>query len=67
MTDKLPATNGEAKTRTPRNNESITKGALALDLNDRVALCKALKTSIENEVTALKTQAENATKAAENL
>lgn len=64
---EIKATNGETKTRTPRNAEQITKGALALDLTERVELCKALKHSINMEVSALNTQAENAKKAAELL
>lgn len=62
-----PATNGEAKTRTPRSLDAISKGALALELTDRIKLCKELRASIDHEVEALKTQAENATKAAEQL
>jgi hypothetical protein len=36
--------------RTPRNIDSITAGALKLSLQDKVALWKALKESIEAEV-----------------
>lgn len=61
MTD-IKATNGEAKTRTPRNLESITKGALALDLQDRAKLRDLLIESVSMEVSALKQQAENAEK-----
>lgn len=40
----------EKKTRTPRTVESITAGALALQLEDQIFLCKKLKESITNEV-----------------
>ena len=40
----------ERKTRTPRNYDSILKGAMSLKLNEKVALVKALKESINAEV-----------------
>ena len=54
----------EKKVRTPRNLDSIRAGALKLELQDRVQLAKDLKASIDNEVTALQAQAENAKKIA---
>lgn len=50
--------------RTPRTYESIEKGALALGLQERVTLSKALNASIAKEVSDLKVQAENAAKIA---
>ena len=50
----------EKKTRTPRNAETITKGALALTLFERAALRDELVKSINNEVATLKLQAEQA-------
>lgn len=43
----------EKQPRTPRNYESIEKGALALELKERVALRDKLTTSIEEEITKL--------------
>lgn len=54
----------EKKTRTPRNLESITKGALALELADRVELKKSLEKSIDAEVAYLQQKAEEAAKIA---
>ena len=48
------------KTRTPKNAESITKGALALPLQERVDLVTALEDSIQAEVDALKDAAAKA-------
>lgn len=50
----------ETKKRTPRDFESISKGALSLPLADRVALKKELDKSISDEVTNLKAAAEQA-------
>jgi hypothetical protein len=52
------------KTRTPKNAESITKGALALPLQERVDLVEALRTSIDLEVEGLKAAADQAEKIA---
>ena len=52
------------KPRTPRNTESVTKGALALPLQERVDLVEALRTSIDLEVEGLKTAADQAEKIA---
>lgn len=54
----------EKKTRTPRNSETITKGALALTLAERVALVSKLKDSIADEVRAARVAAEEAEKIA---
>ena len=48
------------KTRTPKNADSITKGALALPLQERVDLVKALEDSIQTEVAMLKEAAAKA-------
>ncbi len=48
------------KTRTPRNYESIKKGALDLPLAERVDLRNELKASIEKEVKDLQDQAAKA-------
>ena len=48
------------KTRTPKNAESITKGALALPLQERADLVTALEDSIQAEVDALKDAAAKA-------
>lgn len=40
----------EKKSRTPRNYESIEKGALELELKERVELKKRLSESIDTEV-----------------
>ena len=48
------------KTRTTKNAESITKGALALPLQERVDLVTALEDSIQAEVDALKDAAAKA-------
>lgn len=50
----------EKAKRTPRDSESITKGAISLPLQERVDLVKALQKSITDEVTSLKTQADTA-------
>ena len=55
------------KTRTPKNAESITKGALALPLQERVDLMEALGTSIQAEVDGLKAAAAQAEKIAGGL
>lgn len=59
----LAKPNGVKKTKTPRNYDSILKGALALELEDRVNLKRELIKSIETEVKDLKQKAE----LAENL
>ena len=46
----MPNMNTEKKTRTPKNAESITKGALSLNLAERVKLKAALENSIEAEL-----------------
>lgn len=43
----------EKTTRTPRNYESIEKGALSLELKERVNLKNALTCSIDNELADL--------------
>ena len=48
------------KPRTPRNTESVTKGALALPLQERVDFVKALEDSIQTEVAMLKEAAAKA-------
>jgi hypothetical protein len=50
----------EKQTRTPRNYESIEKGALALDLAERVSLKKKLSDSIEQELKDLKDKLDQA-------
>lgn len=50
------------QTRTPKGAASITKGALALPLAERIELAKALAKANQDEVAALKAQAENAAK-----
>lgn len=51
----------EKKTRTPRNYESIEKGALALDLGERVDLKNRLVESISDELKWLEEQLKKAT------
>jgi hypothetical protein len=48
------------KTRTPRNNESIFKGALSLPLQERVDLKWQLDKSIAEEVETIKEAAKKA-------
>ena len=48
------------QTKTPRNAESITKGALTLTLKERVALREKLNESITAEVETLKEAAKQA-------
>jgi len=55
------------KTRTPKNAESITKGALALPLQERVDLRHALDDSITEEVQTIKAAAAQAEKIAGGL
>ena len=50
------------KTRTPKNAESITKGALVLPLQERVALRNKISESIIAEVETLKAAATQAEK-----
>ena len=50
------------KPRTPRNTESVTKGALALPLQERVALRNKISESIIAEVETLKAEATQAEK-----
>jgi len=52
------------KPRTPRNTESVTKGALALPLQERVDLVTALNESIKSEVETIKAAAVHAEKIA---
>lgn len=52
------------KPRTPRNTESVTKGALALPLQERVDLMKAIQDSITAEVETIKAAAAQAEKIA---
>lgn len=59
MTDTKPRA-----PRTPRNYDTILKGALALSLEERVKLRNALTNSISEEVSKLKIAAERAEKAA---
>lgn len=62
MTDTIQAASdtGKRQSRTPRTSDSITKGALALSLTDKVALLKVLKSAIETEVKSLETKAAEA-------
>lgn len=53
--------------RTPRDAESITKGALALPLQEKVELIQALQKSVDEEVSELKASAERASKIASVL
>lgn len=64
---KTEATNGERKTRTPRQPEAIMNAVMALPLGERVNIWKALKVSINEEVGDIKAQAENAAKIAEGV
>lgn len=57
----------ERKTRTPKNIESITKGALALSLKDRVELVQNLKESIRAEVETINEAAKQASTIANGL
>lgn len=52
----------EKKTRTPRDYSSIEKGALSLDLKDRVMLRNNLSLSIESELKAMEEDLELAKK-----
>ena len=52
------------KPRTPRNTESVTKGALALPLQERVDLVTKLNESIKSEVETIKAAAAHAEKIA---
>lgn len=52
------------KHRTPRNYDSIIKGALAMPLQARVELMAALKQSIDAEVQTLQEAAKQAAKIA---
>lgn len=49
--------NTKKRTRTLRTFDSIKAGALSLTLQERVNLCKDLKTSIDDEVKKLQEQA----------
>lgn len=51
-----------AKTRVPRNFDSILKGALSLSLKERVDLVNAVTSANQEEVKVLKQQADEATK-----
>jgi len=48
------------KTRTPKNAENITKGALKLTLKERVDLCHTLEESIKSEVETMQQAAKEA-------
>lgn len=50
------------QTKTPRQFESIEKGALALLLEDRVMLKKSIQLSIENELKQKQADYEKAAK-----
>lgn len=63
LTGVIPQ-NGK-KTKTPRQYDSILKGALALDLPERVNLKNELIKSIKKEVDDLQQQAAEAAKIAE--
>jgi len=52
------------KTRTPKNADSITKGALALPLQERVDLWRTLQDSIMAEVETIRAAYEHAEKIA---
>ena len=54
----------EKKTRTPKNIDSIRKGALNLPLNERVLLRDNLTSSIEDEVAIKRQEYEDAEKIA---
>jgi len=49
------------KTRTPKNYDSIAKGAVSLSLGERVRLVKLLQDSITDEVETLNEVAKQAT------
>ena len=59
MTDTLEKKQRAA--RTPRSSEQVFKGALALELADRVELRKQLEDSIAKEVNLLEQQFKEAT------
>lgn len=63
MTDELKP----KKTRTPKNVENITNGALSLPLNERVALVNKLKESIQAEVETINEAAKQASAIANGL
>lgn len=50
----------EKTTRVPRNYESIEKGALELELKDRVALKNKLAESIDKELADMKEKLQQA-------
>lgn len=56
----------EKITRTPKNAESILKGALKLSLSDQVALIKELRRSVDEKIQAANIAAEEARKTAED-
>jgi len=60
--EKVEGVIPEVAKRTPRNGESILKGALKLNLADRVELKKQLETSIAAEVKQMQELIESATK-----
>ena len=55
------------RTRTPRSYADILRGALSLELSDRVNLVKELKASIQTEVDEARVKAERAVKESEGL
>lgn len=52
----------EKKTRTPRNVESISKGALALPFNEQVELFRKLEANISSELKRLQEQVDEVAK-----
>lgn len=63
----MTAEKKEKKTRVARNSESILKGALALSLEDRNAICLQLKASIADDVKKLQEAAARAGELINNL
>lgn len=60
----MPTEKKPRSIRTPKSAEAITKGALALELADRVKLRDELTQSIDEEVDDLKLRATEAEKIA---
>jgi hypothetical protein len=59
-TETIAAIETDAPKRVPRTFESIRAGALALKLKERVDLKDQLQTSINEEITRLKNQLNDA-------